>query len=65
MLASRRFPTPWSVEERNDCFVVRDRNGQALRYVYFKGDHRCLFTREEAELIAANFAKLPELLQKS
>ena len=32
---TRRFPPPWSVEEMNDaCFIVRDRNGQALGYVY-------------------------------
>jgi hypothetical protein len=65
MLVNRRFPTPWSVEERDDCFVVRDSNGQALRYVYFKGNRAKLFTREEAEFIAANFAKLPQLLLKS
>jgi hypothetical protein len=67
MSASRRFPPPWSVEERDDCFVVRDRNGRALHYIHFKHDHGCgssarLFTREEAKHIAANFARLPELL---
>jgi site-specific DNA recombinase len=32
---SRRFPPPWSVEEMNDaCFIIRDKNGQALAYVY-------------------------------
>ena len=25
-----RFPLPWSVEELDACFVVRDANGQAL-----------------------------------
>jgi hypothetical protein len=29
---ARRFP-PWFVEEQPTCFVVRDRNGQALAYV--------------------------------
>jgi hypothetical protein len=29
-LAPRRFPPPWSVEELEACFVVRDHNGQAL-----------------------------------
>jgi hypothetical protein len=24
----RRFPAPWSVEELDACFVVRDHNGQ-------------------------------------
>ena len=26
----RRFPPPWSVEETDACFIVRDANGQAL-----------------------------------
>ena len=33
---SRRFPPPWSVEETDACFIVRDHNGQALAYVYFE-----------------------------
>jgi hypothetical protein len=27
----RRFPPPWSVEETDACFIVRDANRQALR----------------------------------
>jgi hypothetical protein len=26
----RRFPPPWTVEESEACFIVRDANGQAL-----------------------------------
>jgi hypothetical protein len=37
-LMSRRFPPPWSVEETDACFIVRDANGQALAYVYFEGE---------------------------
>jgi hypothetical protein len=64
----RTFPPPWSVEELDSCFVVKDANGQALAYMYFEtGPHRRyrrseLLTRDEAERIAAIFAKLPELL---
>jgi len=35
-MPARHFPPPWSVEEQGACFVVRDHNGQALTYVYFK-----------------------------
>jgi hypothetical protein len=35
-LPERRFPPPWSVEETDACFIVRDKNGQALAYVYFE-----------------------------
>jgi hypothetical protein len=34
---TRRFPPPWTIEERNDaCFIVRDTNGQGLGYFYFE-----------------------------
>jgi hypothetical protein len=26
----RRFPPPWTAEEIDACFIVRDHNGQAL-----------------------------------
>jgi hypothetical protein len=63
-------PPPWSVDEGDSkldrrCFIVRDANGQALAYVYFKGeleDRRSaahLLTRHEARRIAANIARNP------
>ena len=35
-MTARRFPPPWTVEETDACFIVRDANGQALAYVYFE-----------------------------
>ena len=34
----RRFPIPWTVEETDACFIIRDAGGQALAYVYFEDE---------------------------
>ena len=63
-MASRRFPPPWSFEDIDAAFVVKDGSGQKVAYVYYEEEPgrrsaAKLLTKDEARRIAANIAKLP------
>ena len=62
----RHFPAPWSIEEHEESFIVKDANGQALAYLYFEDEPQRQMSmkrpsRDEAFLIAVNIAKLPRV----
>ena len=69
MAAPRRFAPPWTIEELDPCFLVRDHSGQALAYLYFEDEPgrrsaAKLLTKGEARRIAPRIiAKLSELAQ--
>jgi hypothetical protein len=63
-MSGRGFPSPWTVEDTNDCFVVTDANGQALGHFYYEDEPgSAALTKYEARRIAVNFARLPDLLR--
>jgi hypothetical protein len=69
----RRFPPPWTADELEESFVIRDATSEAVAHVYFEPDpgnesRRSVMnrrTRDEARRIAANIAKLPRSLRPS
>jgi hypothetical protein len=62
----RRFTPPWSIEERQESFIVTDGNGQHLACIYFEDEPQRQMSmkrlsRDEAFLIAVNITKLPSV----
>jgi hypothetical protein len=69
MASDRRFPPPWRMQEHRESFVVQDRTGQPLAYVYFEDQpqramsmHR--MDKSDAYKIARAIMRLPSLLRR-
>ena len=60
----RRFPPPWSVEEQEACFVVRDHKASSLPMSISRTSRVVPFALV-ALRSAANIARLPDLLIKT
>ena len=57
MTEGSRFTPPWTIEETQACFFVKDFRGQKLAYTYFgasTGDGPTKLTRDEARRRAAS-----------
>jgi hypothetical protein len=57
---ARRFPPPWSIEELDARYVVRDHDGQQLAYVYFEYEPG---RRSVAKLLTKDKARRIEVAQ--
>jgi hypothetical protein len=66
---TRRFQPPWKVVEMTGGYAVEDASGQRLAWFYGREDANVarqagVLTMDEARRMAANFARLPDLLKR-
>jgi len=69
MVYPRRFPAPWRVEERDECYIVVDGSGQKLAHLYFEDEpiRQGILKRlgkDDAWRIARAITRIPALLRR-
>jgi hypothetical protein len=65
-----RFPAPWRIVEITNGFAVDDATGQQLGVFSGRAEpntagHTGFLTMDEARQLAVDFARLPELLERT
>ena len=61
----RRLPAPWTAEEGEESFTIKDASGRSLAYVYFEDEpgrrsQLNRLTRDEARRVATAITRIPE-----
>ncbi|MEQ8822966.1 MAG: hypothetical protein RIC14_01185 [Filomicrobium sp.] len=67
-MTDRRFPPPWTAEQKRESFIVKDATGLPICYLYYEDLderrwHTNRLTSDEARRIANGIARLPLLLR--
>ena len=66
----KRLPPPWTVRHNEDSYWVEDADGNRFGFTYYRRqpmlgtDRSARLSHDLARRIAANIAKLPDLLKR-
>jgi hypothetical protein len=58
----RRFAPPWTIEELDACFIVKDASGQKLGYFYYEEEPGRRSTAPQLPIQRSSAALRPSLL---